>query len=135
MAQVTHLFDSSALLCWYFQEPGFERLVHRIEDDEAEIALSALSLMEFWSVLKREGREAEVLSEWESLRPMFADILPADEAVGQRALILRQSTTARIPAIDALIAATAAVHGAVLVHRDPHFRAIPENLLRQEYLG
>lgn len=134
MAQITHLFDSSALLCWYFQEPGYQWLLKRIEDANVEIGLSALSLMEFWSVLKRAGREAEVLTEWEALRPLFTDILPADEAVARQALLLRQSHLARIPAIDALIAATAAVHGAVLVHRDPHFRAIPEPLLRQEYL-
>ena len=33
-----------------------------------------------------------------------------------------------------LIAATASVRGAMLVHRDPHFTAIPIPMLKQEML-
>jgi predicted nucleic acid-binding protein len=37
--------------------------------------------------------------------------------------------------LDALIAATASLHDAALVHRDPHFRAILGSLMRQLDLG
>lgn len=36
--------------------------------------------------------------------------------------------------VDALIAATAAHHDTVLIHRDPHFVTIPGMLLAQEQL-
>jgi predicted nucleic acid-binding protein len=36
--------------------------------------------------------------------------------------------------MDLLIAATAAVRQAILVHRDPHFAAVPADLLQQETL-
>ncbi len=39
--------------------------------------------------------------------------------------------TKRLPTIDALIAATAVQNKAVLVHRDPHFEAIPIEQLQQ----
>jgi len=51
------------------------------------------------------------------------------------AIKLRECATDRLPTIDSLIAATAAAHNAVLVHRDPHFTAIPAEMLKQEFLG
>jgi predicted nucleic acid-binding protein len=36
--------------------------------------------------------------------------------------------------MDTLIAATASVRGATLVHRDPHFTAISGSMLKQEML-
>jgi predicted nucleic acid-binding protein len=36
--------------------------------------------------------------------------------------------------MDVLIAATASLGNATLVHRDPHFVAIPSSLLKQEVL-
>ena len=50
------------------------------------------------------------------------------------AIRLRTSATARVAVMDILIAAAASVKNATLVHRDPHFAAIPSNLLNQEVL-
>jgi predicted nucleic acid-binding protein len=36
--------------------------------------------------------------------------------------------------METLIAATASVHGAMLVHRDPYFTAIPASMLKPEML-
>ncbi len=36
--------------------------------------------------------------------------------------------------MDALIAATAKIHGFKLIHRDPHFATIPADLLKQVML-
>ncbi len=47
--------------------------------------------------------------------------LPAFYFVVSKSLSLRSAATGRLPHIDALIAATAALLDAVLVHRDPHF--------------
>jgi predicted nucleic acid-binding protein len=57
-----------------------------------------------------------------------------DEAIRREGVHLRTSATARTSAMDTLIAATASVRGATLVHRDPHFTAIPASLLNQEIL-
>jgi predicted nucleic acid-binding protein len=131
---MTHLFDSTALFCLYFREAGNESLLSTLDDPDSEIGLSALSLLEFASVLKRKGGDALVETEWQLLRSIFIAIVPASEEIALRAVAIRRASASRIPAVDALIAGTAAVHGAVLVHRDPHFLAIPMELLRQEYL-
>ena len=47
---------------------------------------------------------------------------------------VRASATAHVAAMDVLIAASASLNNATLVHRDPHFAAIPTNLLNQEVL-
>jgi predicted nucleic acid-binding protein len=66
-----------------------------------------------------------------SYRPVFERLFIVDEAVVLRAIALREAASARLPTIDALIAATAAHHSATLVHRDPHFLAIGEEGVRQ----
>jgi predicted nucleic acid-binding protein len=47
---------------------------------------------------------------------------------------LRAATRPRLPLVDALIAASAKQHGAVLVHRDPHMATIPTSLVSQQML-
>ncbi|MCB0068701.1 MAG: hypothetical protein KDD77_16175, partial [Caldilineaceae bacterium] len=54
--------------------------------------------------------------------------------VVSKSLSLRSAAIGRLPHIDALIAATAALLDAVLVHRDPHFGSIPMHLLKQKVL-
>jgi predicted nucleic acid-binding protein len=132
---MTHLLDTSALLAFYLQEPGLDAVKAILKNPDHEVGLSAPSVLEFWSALHRRNLADRFEAEWQLLQPLFSEVVPVTETVAVRAIQLRRQTPARLPAIDALIAATAAVHGAVLVHRDPHFRAIPENLLRQEYLG
>ena len=51
--------------------------------------------------------------------------------IAEVAMDLRAETPSRLPLIDAIIAATASHHGAVLVHRDPHFRSVPKARLNQ----
>ena len=65
---------------------------------------------------------------------MASGVDPVSVEVVRRSLDLRGAATLRLPQIDALIAATAMLHDAVLVHRDPHFLSIPGYLLRQEAL-
>lgn len=67
-------------------------------------------------------------------RALLSEIVNVDEAVRSGAVRLRISATARASAMDILIAATESVRGAMLVHRDPHFTAIPTFMLKQEML-
>ena len=48
--------------------------------------------------------------------------------------LLRTEGKARVSSMDILIAATASLHNAILIHRDPHFAVIPAHLLEQEAL-
>lgn len=47
---------------------------------------------------------------------------------------LNQAITGCLSSMDAIIAAVAPPHEATLVHRDPHFQAMPADLLKQEVL-
>jgi predicted nucleic acid-binding protein len=53
-----------------------------------------------------------------------------DASATRASLIIQSKTSARLPLVDALIAGCASAHGAVLVHRDPHFDNIPRAQLK-----
>ena len=135
MAVLTHVADTSALLALYAQETGSDRLGALLRDEQNSVALSALSILEFWSALKRKGADQSFEEEWDVVLPAFAAVLPVTEDIAHEAIALRRAASARVPTVDTLIAATAVVHGAVLIHRDPHFQSIPANRLRQEFIG
>jgi len=58
-------------------------------------------------------------------------VISADETIAHQAVQLRARSRERLPTIDGLIAATALVLQATLVHRDPHLKAISNPHLRQ----
>jgi predicted nucleic acid-binding protein len=132
---VTHLLDTSAFLAFFFDEKGARQVRSLFEDDHARIVISVMTKVEFWARLKSLAREVDFEREWDLVLPLFDAVLGIDDAVAERSLTLRRAASQRLPTIDALIAATAAVHGLVLVHRDPHFRSIPTNQLQQTDLG
>jgi predicted nucleic acid-binding protein len=132
---VTHLLDSSAFFAFFFNEPGRERVESLFSDPAALVGLSVLTSVELWGRLKAEGRAEVFDQEWAEHLALFDRVIPIDLEVCQLAIKLRGCATDRLPTIDSLIAATAAVNDAVLVHRDPHFGAIPEEMLKQEFLG
>ena len=68
---------------------------------------------------------------WENYSALFSKVLAADAPIAHRAIQLRAATPQRLPTVDALIAATAAEHDLILVHRDPHLSAIPTASLQQ----
>ena len=128
---LTHVLDTSAWLAHIFREPGWQVVTELFLDPAADVGISAVSLVEVNSRIKavRAGyRYTEVMAGYKEL---FTNIVAADEAVANRAIDIRQAAIGRVPSMDALIAATAAHHNAVLVHRDPHFRTIPAGQLRQ----
>jgi PIN domain nuclease of toxin-antitoxin system len=47
MAPVTHVLDTSALLAHAFQEPGWERVRHILNDEAAVLGLPSPVLFEF----------------------------------------------------------------------------------------
>ncbi len=129
-----YLLDSSALLAFYFGEPGGARVQEILSDEKTIVRLSVLSMAEFWSRLRAIGAAALFDEEWRQISEMMTGIDPISTEIVYHSLQLRSAATARLPQIDAIIAATAAVQNAILVHRDPHFLAIPSQLLQQEIL-
>ncbi|MBX3734771.1 MAG: PIN domain-containing protein [Verrucomicrobiae bacterium] len=132
---MTHLMDSSAFFAYFFNEPGRVRVEEILRNTTHSPGLSILTATEFWACLKRQGNSAAFEQEWQEHRPLFDEVVPVDWAVTHQGILLREAVRTRLPAMDALIAATAVVRDAVLVHRDPHFLEIPPSLMRQEYLG
>ncbi len=130
----THLLDSSAFFAFFFGEPGRDRVEEIFHDDSATVGLSALTAAELWARLKAEGREDIFSREWEEHLPLFERIVPADLPLCLQAVELRKAAQGSLPAIDSLIAASASLSGATLVHRDPHFITVPADLLDQEVL-
>jgi len=128
----SHLLDTSALLAHYREEPGYEVVERLLEEHPEEVCISAISWLEFhvhMKVLVPDAKaRAESLAIYEEL---LAEALPATREVARAAFDLREQLAERIPNGDALIAATAWLRGAKLVHRDPHFSRIPETLLQQ----
>lgn len=131
---LTHLLDTSAWLAHVFDEPGAEAITALLEDPNIELAVSALSIVEVHGRFSARGRTAEFDEVLDIYRQLFSRILPVSEAIAIQAIALREEASARIPAIDSLIAATAAHHNATLIHKDQHFSALPADHVRQHYL-
>lgn len=128
---MTHLFDSSAFIAFFFGEPGGARVEELLLEPGASAGLSVMTAVEFWARLRAEGREDAFVSEWGEYSELFG-LTDVTDRICLRGVELRRATPARLPTVDALVAATAAVHDAVLVHCDPHFAPIPPHLLKQE---
>ena len=130
-----YLLDSSAWLAHLLGEPGMEEVNLLFDDPQAEINLCALSIPEVYARLRALGHEEQWHEVWKSYAPLFTRVMAVDEAVALQAIVLRSAMPIRLPTIDGLIAATAAVHGLILVHRDPHLAASPPHLLQQKRLA
>lgn len=129
------LLDSSALLAFYFGEPGAERVGEILFDERVAVGLTVLSAAELWSRLRAEGAEAAFEPAWAKLTTIASEVIPVTLPIVLNANRLRAASRARLPLVDALIAATAAERDALLLHRDPHFTSIPAKLVRQELLA
>jgi predicted nucleic acid-binding protein len=132
---MTHLLDTSALLAHYLAEPGAGRVQELFEDDAVVVGTSILALFEFELRLHQLGVDALTRSsELNRYRALLNEVVDVAEAVRTEAVRLRTGATAHVAAMDVLIAATASLRHATLVHRDPHFAALPVDLLKQEVL-
>lgn len=132
---LAYVLDTSAWIAHILQEPGWETVSTLLRDGERQVGISALSLIELYGSLRTFNQEKEFEHILEGYRDLLLLIIPIDEAIALRAIALRQKARARVPAIDSLIAATAAHHNAILVHRDPHFLPIAAESLQQLHLG
>ena len=129
-----YLLDTTALLAHFFDEPGSDEVQGILTDSEAEIFISTISIAEFARRLVTLGYEAENSRERALAYARLAtETVVPDTAVAVRAFELGTTASARVPLIDTIIAASAQIHNAVLVHRDIHFEALPA--VRQRKIG
>ena len=125
-----YLLDTSAILIHYRKEPGYERILALFDDPGNDALLSSVSLAEFGRVLRSNGLEpAQVDETLDAYLPLFAEVVPVDAGVARASIHLMETVPTRMPTADFLIAASALLRRACLVHRDGHFRAIPGNIL------
>jgi predicted nucleic acid-binding protein len=127
--------DTSALLAHFRQEVGSERTQEILEIADAEVFISAISVAELG---RRIASLGESIPEARRITLEYAGlatkVLPVDTATAIRAFEIAAACEARLPLVDALIAAAAGLAGATLVHRDLHFNAIPAGLVTREEL-
>ena len=132
MRTITHVLDTSALLAHFFDEPGADVVAGLWASGSSLPGISAITVAE---LRIRLGKELAEDSEAEAAVDRYLNeltvCLPVDRAVAECAWQLRMAASRRLPLVDAIIAATARSVGATLVHRDPHLRAIPDDLLER----
>ena len=125
-----YLLDTSALLVFYRKEPEVDRVPKLFEDPQSDLLLCAVSVAEFGQKLREMGQTQEEIERTIHLHlPLFTCVEKVDEAIALTSLRLIHSMAVRLPMIDSLIATTALVHKACLVHKDKHMAAIPPEVL------
>ncbi len=125
MSKPTHLLDTSALLAHYFDEPGAAEVDAIWQDSACVTVLCPLSVAELRSrlrVVTIKGPEIE--RAYDLYVNELTRCLPLDRPVAELADKLRVLSSRRVPLVDACIAATAAHHDCLLVHRDPHLDSL-----------
>lgn len=129
---MTYLLDTSAVLAHIRDELGTERVQQLFEEENSSVFLCCVTLAELARSLRELG--ATSLESWEKIEEY---LLVVDEVVSVDSSVARESDRLTIaaekplPLVDGLIAASACIKGAVLVHRDAHLRSIPADLLSQ----
>ena len=116
---MTHLLDSSAWLAHLFGLPGVEQVNSLFDDPRITVHLSVLSIPEVYARLNSLGQPEHWEEVWTTYSALFSKVLPVDEAVAHQAVRLRAATPQRLPTIDSLIAATAAIHPVSYTHLWP----------------
>lgn len=123
------LLDTSALLALRDDEPGAERVAALLRDPETQCLVCFMTRMEvLYRVGKDEGELAGKLALQQCLALPLQWIEYSEELLLHAAAIKANNS---LSLADAWIAAAALDRGAVLVHKDPEFRALK---LQQELL-
>lgn len=131
-----HLFDTSALLAHFRNEPGGAAVQALLEREEVEPLVSSITIAEFSRRMRDLGADEPSLKEvLEFYVSMMDETVSVDASVAWESDRIQRSTPTRLPLADALIAACATANKAVLVYRDAHMRAIPSDQLKQLDLG
>jgi predicted nucleic acid-binding protein len=128
------LLDTSALLAMRDDEDGAERVAQLLQaarSGESRCLVCFMSRMEvLYRVWKDEGERNGRLADAQ-LQSLPITWVPCSDALLEKAAAIKACHPLSVA--DAWIAAAAQREGAVLVHKDPEFRALDQVL--QEWLG
>ncbi len=129
---ITHVFDTSAILAHYFEEPGADQVNALLAENAVEPGLPAVALLELKARLAATVRDAAAAARAFQLysEELIAPIPVTREIVARAEEILRR-TDSPLTMTEAITAATARHEGALLVHRSPNLARIPGDLVRQ----
>ncbi|WP_404422090.1 PIN domain-containing protein [Nibricoccus sp. IMCC34717] len=127
---ITHVFDASAVLAHYFQEPGADVANALLTDDHAKIGITTVSLLELRLEMLRSVKDAPagVRQEAEAAFRLYADELletmPITREISETAASLALAAPSEVSPNRALSAAAARLHEAILVHRSSDLQAL-----------
>ncbi len=125
MTRDTYLFDTSALLTLIEDEDGADRVQALLTEEQVLIPWSAL--MEVYYITLQERGQAEADQRYALIKLLPATILwNVEEAVLLTAGNLKAQY--RLSFADALFAAFAAQHKAILLHKDPEFEPLADQV-------
>lgn len=126
------LLDTSALLAHARHEAQARQIQAYFDDEDTELLLCSVTLAEMARRLREltvpEERIWEIINEYAD---MAAEIVPVTSEIARLADTISAKATARLPMVDALIAAASAARNASLVHRDAHMASIPPGKVDQ----
>ena len=123
-----YLLDTSALMALLEDEAGATQVRDLLLNEECW--LSALSLVEVAYITRQENGEDEAHLRYALLTQSGAQILwHLDEAIVLTAARLKANQ--RVSFADAMIAASAIQQKATLVHKDPEFEALANEITLQ----
>lgn len=118
-----YVLDTSAVLALRDDEPGADRVASLLRDRSAQCHACFMTRMEvLYRVWKDEGETAGKLALQQCLA-LPLQWIEADEPLLLQAAELKAGFA--ISVVDAWIAAAAMRAGAILVHKDPEFKALP----------
>lgn len=121
MSKSVYLLDTSAILTLLEDEEGAQRVESLLRREE--VLLPFLALLETYYITLQEQSEDVADKRYALLKQLSATILwNVDEPTLLTAGRLKANY--RLSLADALIAAFAVRHGAVLVHKDPEMAAL-----------
>lgn len=127
----TYLLDTSALFAFIEDEDGADRVEEILRSKK--VILPFVVLMEIYYVSLQEQGEEAALQRYAQVKNLNAEgIDTVPESVLLRAG--RFKAMHRVSFADALIASFAGERGAVLVHKDPEYLALKEEILQEPLL-
>ena len=127
------LLDTTAILAHFRQEAGAEAVQTILGDASASVHISSLSITELARRLRALGADAaEARATALEYAGLVSSVVHVDVSVAIRAFEIGELSSSRLPVIDALIAASASILGATLLHCDAHFESLTSDILTQQ---
>jgi len=119
------VLDSSAIIALMEEEDGADRVAEVLS--RQNVILPYMVLLEVYYISLRESGQADADLRYVLMKQLPVKILwNTDEAVLQTAA--RFKAFRRISLADAVIAAYAKLHDAVLLHKDPEYEALADEI-------